>query len=55
MLKYAKENYVRDRGIDNKMSEFLNRITDFDKMAEWLTGASASISPIILDKNENSK
>lgn len=55
MLRYAAQNYTKDRGIDNKMTDFFNRIKDFDKMAEWLTGASASISPIILDKNENSK
>ena len=55
MLRYAAQNYVKDRGIDNKMTDFFNRIKDFDKMAEWLTGASVSISPIILDKNENSK
>lgn len=54
MLKYAKENFTKDRGYDNHMTDFLNRIKDFDQVAKWLNTFSASIIPITI-YNENNK
>ena len=36
MLRYAKDHYVKDTGLNNEMVEFFNSIIDFDKAAEWL-------------------
>ena len=53
MLKYAKENFAKDRGYDNHMIDFLNRIKDFDQVAKWLNTFSASIVPITIMSNDN--
>lgn len=53
MLKYAKENFAKDRGYDNHMIDFLNRIKDFDKVAKWLNMFSASIIPITIYNGNN--
>lgn len=53
MLKYAKENFTKDRGYDNHMTDFLNRIKDFDQVAKWLNTFSASIIPITIYNGNN--
>lgn len=53
MLKYAKENFAKDRGYDNHMVDFLDRIKDFDKVAKWLNTFSASIIPITIYNGNN--
>ena len=58
MLKYAAENYVKDRGVDNGMNIFFGGIKDYKKMADWLTKWSPAIAtPIIGNKmiNDNDK
>lgn len=37
MLEYAKNNYVKDYGIDNDMTGFFDTIVDYDKAARWIT------------------
>lgn len=54
MLKYAAENYVKDKGVDNGMNIFFGGIKDYKKMAEWLTKWSPAIAaPIIRSKMIN--
>lgn len=58
MLKYAAENYVKDKGVDNGMNIFFGGIKDYKKMAEWLTEWSPAIAtPVIGNKmiNDNDK
>lgn len=43
MLKYASQNYVKDTGIDNDMTEFFNNIIDWKEAAKWLSKYSTSI------------
>lgn len=53
MLKYAAENYVKDRGYDNNMTDFFKGIKDYKKMAEWISKYSPiSATPLILNENE---
>ena len=55
MLKYAAENYVKDRGVDNGMNIFFGGIKDYKKMADWLTKWSPAIAtPVIGNKMINS-
>lgn len=37
MLKYAKQHYIEDTNIDNKMSDFFEKLTDYEKAAKWLS------------------
>ena len=37
MLKYAAKHYVDDTGMDNNMTQFFSGITDWDKMADFIT------------------
>lgn len=54
MLKYAAENYVKDKGVDNGMNIFFGGIKDYKKMAEWLTKWSPAIAtPVIGNKMIN--
>lgn len=54
MLKYAAENYVKDRGVDNGMNIFFGGIKDYKKMADWLTKWSPAIAtPVIGNKMIN--
>ena len=56
MLKYAAENYVKDRGYDNAMNMFFGGIKDYKKMAEWLTKWSPILAaPIIENANDKRK
>jgi len=45
MLRYAKENYVKDTGLDNNMTEFFNLIDNYDKAASWLSKHASAIIP----------
>ena len=45
-LKYAAQNYVKDTGYDNNMTDFFRSIKDYKKAAKWLSLAP-SVSPII--------
>ena len=45
-LKYAAQNYVKDTGYDNNMTDFFRSIKDYEKAAKWLWLAP-SVSPII--------
>ena len=52
-LKNAAQNYINDTGMNNKMTQFFNSISDYQKAAEWLSEYSTGLSiPIILNKNE---
>ena len=44
-LKYAAQNYVKDTGYDNNMTDFFRSIKDYKKAAKWLSLAP-SVSPI---------
>lgn len=48
MLKYASQNYVKDTGIDNDMTEFFNSIVDWKEAAKWLSKYSTSIVVLTL-------
>lgn len=52
MLRYAAQNYVKDRGYDNSMTKFFNGIVDFDKMAKILNKYSIGITPTVLMLND---
>lgn len=45
-LKYAAQNYVKDTGYDNNMTDFFRSIKDYKKAAKWLSLAP-SVFPII--------
>lgn len=52
-LKNAAQNYIKETGMNNKMSQFFNSISDYKQAAEWLSKYSTILSvPIILNKNE---
>lgn len=36
-LRYAAENYVKDTGMDNNMTDFFSTIKDYEKAAKWLS------------------
>lgn len=44
MLKHASQNYIKDTGIDNDMTEFFNSIVDWKEAAKWLSKYSTSIA-----------
>lgn len=55
-LKYASENYVKDTGLDNNMTDLFNLIKKneekdpdiWKKMAEWFSDTSLAISPFMM-------
>lgn len=52
MLKYAADNYVKDTGYDNNMTDFFKGIIDYREMAKWLTEKSPLLTlPILNNKN----
>ena len=55
MLKYAKEFYVKDTGLDNNMTEFFEGITDYDEFAKWLSKAAYSKGGIHIKKKNRGK
>lgn len=46
MLQYAIDNYVKDTGMDNNMTEFFNMITDLEAAAKWITVHGKAMIPI---------
>lgn len=44
-LKYAKEHYIKDTGINNNMFDLLWSINDYDALAKWMTKYSTGIIP----------
>ena len=52
-LKYAKEHYVKDTGINNNISNMLWSINDYDALAKWMTKYSTGIVPLgIIGNNQ---
>lgn len=52
-LKNAAQNYIKETGMNNNMTDFFNSITDYKKAAKWLSKYSTGLTvPIILDKNQ---
>lgn len=45
-LRYAKEHYVKDTGINNNMNDLLWSINDYDALAKWMTKYSTGIVPL---------
>ena len=45
-LKYAREHYIKDTGINNNMYDFLWSINDYDALAKWMTKYSTGIIPL---------
>lgn len=44
MLKYAADNYVKDKGFDNNMTDFFSGIKNYKEMAKWLS----ELSPMLV-------
>lgn len=44
-LKYAMENYVKDTGMDNNMTEFFSTIKDIKAAAKWMSAFHKAIIP----------
>lgn len=36
MLKYAADNYVKDTGMDNNMTQFFSGVKDWDSLTDWI-------------------
>lgn len=51
MLKYAADNYVKDKKFDNNMTDFFSGIVDYKGMAKWLTEWSPVIATFITLNN----
>lgn len=51
-LKYAAQNYVKDTGYDNNMTDFFSTIEDYDKAAKWLSLAPLIAAPLIVNRSE---
>lgn len=52
MLKYASQNYIKDTGIDNNMTEFFNNIVDWKEAAKWLSKYATIASIPILSSQD---
>lgn len=51
MLKYAKDHYIDDYGINNNMDVFFNSISDYKKAAKWISeNASVGLGLYMLPK-----
>lgn len=54
MLKYAADNYVKDTGFDNVMTDFFKGIKDYKGMAKFITDHSPVITlPLMLMNYDN--
>lgn len=52
-LKYARDHYVKDTGINNNMNTMLWSINDYDALAKWMTKYSTGIIPLgIIGNNQ---
>lgn len=45
MLKYAKNNYVKDTGINNDMNDLLWSVNDYKGLADWMTKYATGLIP----------
>lgn len=52
MLKYAAQNYIKDRGYDNVMGAFFDGIKDYKEMAKWLTKFSPALATPLMINNK---
>lgn len=52
-LEYAKENYIKDVGFNNEMTEFFDGITNYEQFAKWLSKYSSAFIPFGLYKSNN--
>ena len=48
MLRYAKQNYIKDTFFDNDMTELFNSIVDFEKAAKWMTQNYKVLLPLFI-------
>lgn len=55
MLKYARDHYVKDTGVDNDMSALLHGVKDYKKLAEWMTKYATGIIPFVSLRTINNK
>lgn len=46
MLKYARDNYVKDTGINNNMNDLLWSINDYKGLADWMTKYATGLIPL---------
>lgn len=44
-LRYAINNYIKDTGMDNNMSEFFSTIKDIDAAAKWMSAFHKAVVP----------
>ena len=44
-LRYAIDNYIKDTGMDNNMSEFFSTIKDIDAAAKWMSAFHKAVVP----------
>lgn len=49
MLKYAADNYVKDKGFDNNMTDFFSGIKNYKEMAKWLSELSPMLALPLLN------
>ncbi len=54
-LQYAKDNYVKDTGIDNNMTELFQSVKEWEPLAKWMTKYSTGIIPLGIINNNQSK
>lgn len=48
----ASQNYVKDTGIDNNMTEFFDNITDWKEAAKWISKyATIASIPMLSSKD----
>lgn len=55
MLKYARDNYVKDTGINNDMNALLWSINDYKGLADWMTKYATGIIPFSIGSTVNSQ
>jgi len=58
MLKYASDNYVKDTGVDNNMTDLFKSIADWNQAAGWLSRNATDVAApmlIIPYANENNE
>lgn len=49
MLKYAADNYVKNKGFDNNMTDFFSGIKNYKEMAKWLSELSPMLALPLLN------
>lgn len=55
-LQYAKDNYVKDTGVDNNMTELFQSVKEWEPLAKWMTKYSTGIIPLgLINNNQSTK